>query len=224
MRVSRNPWDILGLPQSADLEQIKIAYKRAALKHHPDKGGNPEIFARISEAYDTLKNRKHIPVLTKPEVILVNLKLSIEQQINGINGIVETEKGDLDLKIPPGALKNDRFKIRCNGKNYIINIQELAHKDFTRQGNDVIMYLNLDIVTAMIGGEYSITAPDGELFKLMLHSGIQNNELIVIDKKGLFNRKTNKRGNLHIFINIDIPALTNENDISDIIDRLKKHE
>jgi len=222
MRPSRNPWDILGLTHGATPEEIKSAYKKQALLHHPDKNGDSEYFKLISDAYLQLKNKTHIPILSKPDIIYVNVKLSIEQQIKGVIGLIDTDKGMLDVKIPPGSLKDDRYKIRSKGKEYIINIQELSHKDFTRQGNNVIMNLNLDIVTAMIGGQYNFIGPDGNNIELEIKSGTQHNDLIVLDKQGLFNKKTNRRGNLHIFVNVEIPKLDSQEDLEYIIKRLKK--
>jgi curved DNA-binding protein CbpA len=42
----------LGLGRDADLEQVKASYRRLALVHHPDKGGEPAEFQRIKRAYD----------------------------------------------------------------------------------------------------------------------------------------------------------------------------
>jgi DnaJ family protein A protein 2 len=39
-----NPYQLLGVPEDATVEQVKESYKQLALKHHPDKGGNPETF------------------------------------------------------------------------------------------------------------------------------------------------------------------------------------
>ena len=47
-------YDILGVQQNAAAEDIKKAYRKLALQHHPDKGGNPEIFKKIQQAYDVL--------------------------------------------------------------------------------------------------------------------------------------------------------------------------
>lgn len=45
---------ILELPQNASKEEIKRAHKRLMLQHHPDKGGDPKLAARINQARDTL--------------------------------------------------------------------------------------------------------------------------------------------------------------------------
>jgi len=47
-------YTILGIQKSANASDIKSAYRRLAKQHHPDSGGDPESFKRISEAYTTL--------------------------------------------------------------------------------------------------------------------------------------------------------------------------
>jgi DnaJ family protein A protein 2 len=44
----------LGVPKDADENAIKKAYKKLALKHHPDKGGDVEVFKEISSAAEIL--------------------------------------------------------------------------------------------------------------------------------------------------------------------------
>lgn len=47
-------YKVLGVAKNADENEIKKAYKKLALKHHPDKGGDPEKFKEISAAADCL--------------------------------------------------------------------------------------------------------------------------------------------------------------------------
>lgn len=44
----------LGVDKSADDNTLKKAYRKMAIKHHPDKGGDEQKFKDISEAYDIL--------------------------------------------------------------------------------------------------------------------------------------------------------------------------
>lgn len=47
----------LGVSKTASQDEIKRAFKKQAMKHHPDRGGNPEAFKKVSEAYETLSDR-----------------------------------------------------------------------------------------------------------------------------------------------------------------------
>lgn len=49
-------YDILGVTKESTAAQIKKAYRKLAIKNHPDKGGDPEKFKKISVAYDTLSD------------------------------------------------------------------------------------------------------------------------------------------------------------------------
>ena len=40
-------YDILGVAKNASEQDIKKAYRKLAIKHHPDKGGDPEKFKQI---------------------------------------------------------------------------------------------------------------------------------------------------------------------------------
>lgn len=47
---------LLGASKDASAEDLKRRHRALALRHHPDKGGDPEKFKEINEAYDVLKD------------------------------------------------------------------------------------------------------------------------------------------------------------------------
>ena len=51
-------YEILGINKDSSKEEIKKAYKKLAIKHHPDKGGDQEKFKEISEAYAVLSDKE----------------------------------------------------------------------------------------------------------------------------------------------------------------------
>ena len=54
MRKIRTLYTWLEIPEDATKEQIKRSYRTLAKQHHPDRGGDPELFSKISEAHTVL--------------------------------------------------------------------------------------------------------------------------------------------------------------------------
>lgn len=48
-------WDVLGVAQTASIEEVEAAHRQAARKHHPDRGGDPTAMAAINAARDAAR-------------------------------------------------------------------------------------------------------------------------------------------------------------------------
>jgi len=49
---------VLGLPQTASLEEVKRNYKRLAAVFHPDRGGYQEAMVLLNNAYERIKRER----------------------------------------------------------------------------------------------------------------------------------------------------------------------
>jgi molecular chaperone DnaJ len=56
MATKRDYYEVLGVSRNASADEIKKAFRKAAIEHHPDRGGDEQKFKEINEAYEVLKD------------------------------------------------------------------------------------------------------------------------------------------------------------------------
>jgi molecular chaperone DnaJ len=54
----RDYYEVLGVGKTASADEIKQAFRKLAMKHHPDRGGDAEKFKEINEAYQVLSDQE----------------------------------------------------------------------------------------------------------------------------------------------------------------------
>ncbi|GFH11188.1 uncharacterized protein HaLaN_06649 [Haematococcus lacustris] len=108
-------YEILGVDKNATPDELKKAHRKLALRFHPDKGGDPDKFKEINEAYDVLKDEKKREIYDqqrerKSEDVVHKLTASLEEMYNGV-----TKKLSLSRNLPCDACKGAGTK---TGKKY----------------------------------------------------------------------------------------------------------
>lgn len=220
-RTNRDPWDILNIKRNAPMEEVKAAFKREALRTHPDRGGSMEDFRIVNEAFNKIKAGKIVPIVNGPKTKLVNVPLTIKQQIEGVVDYIQLDNGDVvHAKIPAGSLPDEKFKVSGKDKNYILNIKEGKDKAFTRKGFSLILVLHVSIEQSMVGCTIVIEGPIGEDIEIDIPPGTQNGDVITIENRGLYNRRKKYRGSLNVVMNVEIPKLDTDEKINEFIRRL----
>lgn len=200
-------YEILGIPPTSSMDDIKTAYRRLAKQYHPDKNKDPDSsrkFIEITEAYQKLTNTSPITLL-QPGLTLITVTL--EEAYNGCvkDGVV------LDKGVDSGDLV-----IHDNG---IVVIQIQPHTQYYRQGLDLWIQVDIDIIEALTGNiKVILNHLDGNRYVLKLHQPelpIQPGTIKIANGLGMIRK--GRVGNLYILFQVNIPKLTN-----DEIDSIRK--
>jgi molecular chaperone DnaJ len=127
-------------------------------------------------------------------------------------GLMKVER-KITVKIPPGI--DDGYQLRLNGEGetpphggapgdlYVL-IHLATHKDFIREGDDLLYYLNVTYPQAALGAEVQVPTLDGETM-VRINPGTQPGEILKLKGRGMPRLRGNGRGDLLIRVNIEVP-------------------
>lgn len=134
---------------------------------------------------------------------------------------VKDELTELNINLPKGVEDGDRFKLNGKGSSpfrpskggmygdLIVEISVEKHKDFNRDGNNLIYNLNIPVTTLFLGGKVEIPTLENNV-AITIKNNSKVGEILRLRGKGLSDQRGNK-GDLLIIININIPEkLTKE--------------
>lgn len=163
--MSKNYYEILGVPKSASDDEIKRAYRKLAHEYHPDKTrGDDKKFKEINEAYQILGNRE------KREQYDRFGRTFDGQGFGGGEGF-----GDF------GGLSDileELFGFSARSGSRRGGFGDFFGGGFNRAWSTIQTSLNIDFITAILGDEIEVSVR-GERMKLKIPAGIQNGEALV---------------------------------------------
>lgn len=125
----------------------------------------------------------------------------------------------IEVDIPAGVHEGIQLSIAGKGNagarggapgDLIINIEEVAHEEFTREGNNVIYELFLNIADAALGSKIEVPTLDGRA-RITIPAGTQSGKIFRLKDKGLPALQSYQRGDQLIHANVWTPKkLTDE--------------
>jgi len=128
-------YQLLGIDDSKPLthELLKSAYKRAAVKTHPDKGGSPELFDAVTRAFLYIQEilEKLIPKTGKDgKDVRFSVSVTPEEAMRarGINPTAAADKNAMKLEDAPPVALNPK-KLDMNVFNKLFEENKLPDPD-----------------------------------------------------------------------------------------------
>ncbi|MFA5937001.1 MAG: molecular chaperone DnaJ [Candidatus Paceibacterota bacterium] len=141
-------------------------------------------------------------------------------------GVLRREQ-EISINVPAGIRDGEMIRMTGMGEaiskgtagDLYIKINIAPHHIFKREGNDLVMNLDLKLSDALLGTEYSIQTLDGEI-KVKIPEGISINEILRVKGHGVPVSKS-KRGDLLIKLKIKLPNKLSRKE-RELIEELKK--
>jgi DnaJ-class molecular chaperone len=154
MTDSDNYYNILGISKDASEDDIKRAYRKLALKTHPDKnGGDDTMFKKINLAYETLSDPNKRNAYDNPSMMpnidgfpgdifehfMGSFNINMNMNINNrhVKRQSHVHRINIDLKdVHKGLIKTLKLKLNkicfncldicgsCNGSGNIVRVQQ----------------------------------------------------------------------------------------------------
>ena len=106
-------------------------------------------------------------------------------------------------------LEKKGHQLKDGKTDLIIVINELPHKNFKRDGSNLIMEVTLELYQSLFGFDKVIKHLDGSLLHISSSSKIEDGDIKKIVNKGMMNLRTNNPGDLFIIFKVKYPSTDN---------------
>src|SRR5438105_2143938 len=209
----RDYYTTLGVNRDASEEDIKKAYRRLAMKHHPDRNPNDkqseERFKEAKEAYEVLTDARKRAAYDQ----FGHAGVDPSAGFGDGAGRVKKHK-TLSVKIPAGVDQDDRVRLSGEGEAglnggppgdlyVVINIK--PHPVFQRENSDLHCEMPVSFATAALGGEIEIPTLDGHA-NLKIPPETQTGQVFRLRNKGIKGVRSSVHGDLYCHVVIETPV------------------
>ena len=237
-------YKILNVKQTSSQEEIKKAYRKASMKHHPDRGGNAEEFKKINRAYeilgDEIKKNEYDMKSRTPFFNNGGNIFSTDEMQGGMQGGMQGMDGEMPdffkmffggggpvdigrmagFSGPGGMSGHPNVHIFRNGKPV-----------FRRQMKPpaISKTIAISLIDAYNGIKFpleierwivlnNIKKIEKETIYVDIYKGIDSNEIIIVEDKGNINEH-GLQGDIKIFIKIETHKIITSHGLNLVVNK-----
>lgn len=141
---------------------------------------------------------------------------------------VQRGEQEISVDIPAGVIDGTTLNYNSMGNairdgnagKLIINITELSHKDYVRNGNDLKYNVKLTYPQLVLGDKVEIPTIDGTTIKIHIPEYSKIGDNLRINGKGLKISNSNGRGDMYISLDVEFPKKIS-NEEKELLNNLK---
>lgn len=199
MATTRDYYDILGVSKTASADEIKRAFRKHAVKLHPDKEGGDELkFKELNEAYSVLSNPK-----TRQQYDQFGPGFGAGAGGAGFGGF-----DGFDFDFGGGG-----------GFGGFGGIGDIFGQMFEQAMANVQAQLELTIPQAVLGDKLKVQL-DGQELEVTVPPGTQDGQGMVFRGKGKATR-SGRKGDLTVIFRVKVPSRLSKEE-RELYEQLKK--
>jgi curved DNA-binding protein len=141
------------------------------------------------------------------------VEITLEEAYTGTTRTFSSNGEQFTAKIPAGAKTGTKVRLRGKGQakpssgqgDLLLGVQVRPHERFERDGQTLSVVVDVDVVTAVLGGKAKVPTLTGPV-NLTIPAGTQGGQTIRLRGKGMPRlRSQNQYGDLLATINITVP-------------------
>ncbi|HSJ56730.1 MAG TPA: J domain-containing protein [Anaerolineae bacterium] len=136
--------------------------------------------------------------------------VTLEEAYSGTSRVIQVDGRRVEASLPPGVTTGSRVRLALPGGDLFLRVNVLPHEAFTRQGDDLYRDLDVDVYTAVLGGQVRVPTLSGAV-RLKVPPDTQGGRTFRIRAQGMPVLGDPKRkGDLFARVQIVIPEKIGE--------------
>lgn len=218
--MAKDFYKILGVSKTATDDEIKKAYRKLALKYHPDKNKSPqaeERFKEVAEAYEVLSDKKKHDLYVSLEDVNSGCqkKMKISKMVMGHDGSARKEEKILNINVKPGWKAGTKITFPREGDqipgkipaDIVFIIRDKPHQHFKREGSDIRFTAKISLRQSLCGTVVQVPTLSGETLSIStIGEVVKPHTVKRLQNRGLpFPKEPSRKGDLLVAFDIRFP-------------------
>lgn len=187
---------VLGVDARAPREEIRVAYRAALLRAHPDQGGTDEMLRLVLEAWRILDDERppRAAGMDRGELEPAAARLEITPVVAMVGGRVVTRLADgrrVTVTLKAGLRQGDKVRV----KDTVLNIVIKGRRELFVSGDDLCIMVKTTPQVLLEGGRVTVKTPKGPK-TFWVSKPANANHIVKIPGEGLPGNGKHKQGSL----------------------------